>query len=67
MPQKLFFWLALAALFTSSCGKQPVIFYKYGDTNQFRVRAVDACYGDFDVRDKKRFGPYERVELECLR
>ncbi len=67
MPQKLFFWLVLTALFASSCSQKPVIFYKHGDTNQFRVKAVDACFGDFDVVEKQRFGPYERVKLDCLR
>lgn len=63
--KRLFGGLCLLT-FTSGCAQQETIFYRYRDHNQFRVKAVDVCHGDFEMLERQRFGPYERATLECL-
>jgi len=42
------------------------VFYRDGDREELKTKAIQTCFGDFRVLEEATFGPFIRARLECV-
>ena len=42
------------------------VFYRDGDRDELKTKAIQTCFGDFRVLEEATFGPFIRARIECV-
>ncbi len=57
----------LLLIWMGGCSKEkPEVFYRDGDRDELKTKAIRTCFGDFLVLEEMTFGPFIRARIECV-
>ena len=59
-------WL-LVLIWMGGCSKEKIeVFYREGDRDELKTKAIRTCFGDFRVLEELTFGPFIRARIKCV-
>ena len=57
----------LLLIWMGGCSKEKLeVFYRDGDRDELKTKAIRSCLGDFRVLEEATFGPFIRARIECV-
>ena len=57
----------LLLIWMGGCSKEKLeVFYRDGDRDELKTKAIRTCFGDFRVLEEATFGPFIRAHIECV-
>ena len=57
----------LLLIWMGGCSKEKLeVFYRDGDRDELKTKAIRICFGDFRVQEEATFGPFIRARIECV-
>ena len=57
----------LLLIWMGGCSKEKLeVFYRDGDRDELKTKAIRTCFGDFSVFEEATFGPFIRARIECV-
>ena len=57
----------LLLIWMGGCSKEILeVFYRDGDRDELKTKAIRTCFGDFRVLEEATFGPFIRARIECV-
>ena len=59
--------LILLAVIAGCSTKESEVFFRRGERDVLRFRAIQACHGNFRVLEESDFGPFIRAKLKCIK
>ena len=59
--------LILLAVLAGCSSKEPEVFFRRGERDVLKFKAIQACHGNFRVLEETDFGPFIRAKLKCIK
>ena len=59
--------LILLAVLDGCSSKEPEVFFRRGDRDVLKFKAIQACHGNFRILEETDFGPFVRAKLKCIK
>ena len=59
--------LILLAVIAGCSSKDPEVFFRRGERDVLKFRAIQACHGNFRNLEETDFGPFIRAKLKCIK
>ena len=59
--------LVLVVVITGCSSKEPEIFFRRGERDVLKFKAIQACHGNFRILEENDFGPFIRAKLKCIK
>ena len=57
----------LLLILVGGCSKEKLkVFYRDGDRDDLKTKAIQTCFGNFRVLEESTFGPFIRAHIECV-
>ena len=59
--------LILLAVLAACSSKEPEVFFRRGERDMLKFKAIQACHGNFWILEETDFGPFVRAKLKCIK
>ena len=59
--------LILLEVLAGCSSQEPEVFFRRGERDVLKFRAIQACHGNFRVLEETDFGPFIRAKLKCIK
>ena len=59
--------LILLAVIAGCSSKEPEVFFRRGERDVLKFKAIQACHGNFRIHEETDFGPFIRTKLKCIK
>ena len=59
--------LILLAVLAGCSSKEPEVFFRRGERDVLKFKAIQACHGNFRILEETDFGPFVRAKLKCIK
>ena len=59
--------LILLVVIAGCSTKEPEIFFRRGERDVLKFKAIQACHGNFRILEETDFGPFIRAKLKCIK
>jgi len=59
--------LILLVVIAGCSSKEPEVFFRRGERDVLKFKAIQACHGNFRVLEETDFGPFIRAKLKCIK
>ena len=59
--------LILLTVITGCSRKEPEVFFRRGERDVLKFKAIQACHGNFRILEETDFGPFIRAKLKCVK
>ena len=59
--------LILLAVLAGCSSKEPEVFFRRGERDVLKFKAIQACHGNFRILEETDFGPFIRAKLKCIK
>ena len=59
--------LILLAVLAGCSTKEPEVFFRRGERDVLKFKAIQACHGNFRILEETDFGPFIRAKLICIK
>ena len=59
--------LILSAVIAGCSSKEPEVFFRRGERDVLKFKAIQACHGNFQILEETDFGPFVRAKLKCIK
>ena len=59
--------LILLVVIAGCSSKEPEVFFRRGERDVLKFKAIQACHGNFRILEETDFGPFIRAKLKCIK
>ena len=59
--------LILMAVIVGCSSKEPEVFFRRGERDVLKFKAIQACHGNFQILEETDCGPFIRAKLKCIK
>ena len=59
--------LIMFVVIAGCSNKKPEVFFRRGERDVLKFKAIQACHGNFRILEENDFGPFIRAKLKCIK